>query len=54
MTGPLNFFILLVYKPPLSVLISEGRSSPAGGRSRVRLIWIEKGADDHDPIQDTQ
>ena len=38
MTGLLNFFIFLVYKPPLSVLISEGQSSPAGGRSRVRLI----------------
>ena len=42
MTGLLNFFYFLVYKPPISVLISEGQSfrfpkTRLNGRSRYCL-----------------
>lgn len=41
MTGPLNFFVFLVYKLAVSVLISEGKvfalQNSTGGRSGIHL-----------------
>ena len=47
MTGPLNFFIFLVYKSAVSVLINEGKvfalQNSIGGRSGIRPNKIAKG-----------
>ena len=46
MTGPLNFFIFLVYKLAVSVLISEGEvfalQNSTGGRSEIRPKKLPK------------
>lgn len=46
MTGPLNFFVFLVYKLAVSVLISEGKvfalQNSTGGRSGIRPKKLPK------------
>ena len=55
MTGPLNFFVFLVYKLAVSVLINEGKvfalQNSTGGRSGIRPKNCQRSVN-HGRIQD--